>query len=276
MIPNDLQSQSTHEIVNVNYRFEGAKLLITYDIIKAQSGETYEISLEVTTASGVKITPVSVYGDVKRGIVPGKKRTIIWDTNADDIVLDEGFTLEILGKPEGRSEAVPDSIVQKYEFPRYSDIGLGLGLDYGGVLGAKFTYTPIKYLGIFAAGGLQVGGFGWQVGAKGYIISKTSKHGFRPNVKAMYGVNASIYVVDDLTKAVVDEYTEIYHGFSIGPGIEMRFGRLKKIGLDVDINFPFRSEEFWDDWEEVQNDPSIEDTVDPNAFTISIGFHMEF
>ena len=270
MIPNDLQSQSTHEIVNVDYRFEGAKLLITYDIIKAQSGETYEISLEVTTASGVKITPVSVYGDVKRGIVPGKKRTIIWDTNADDIVLDEGFTLEILGKPEGRSEAVPDSIVQKYEFPRYSDIGLGLGLDYGGVLGAKFTYTPIKYLGIFAAGGLQLGGFGWQLGAKGYLIPKTSKKGFRPNVKVMYGVNAAIYVID------ADQYNELYLGPSLGPGIEIRFGRMKKNGLDFDLNFPIRSQQFYDDWEDLKNDPNIEIQSDPLPFTISIGYHMEF
>lgn len=270
MIPTDLQSQSTFEIGNVAYRFEGARLLITYDIIKSKSGETYEIWLEVTTASGAKITPVSVYGDVKRGVVPGKKRTIIWDTNADDILLDEGFTLEVLGKPEGRSEAVPDSIVQKYEFPRYSDIGLGLGLDYGGVLGAKFTYTPIKYLGIFVAGGLQLGGFGWQAGAKGYLIRKTSKKGFRPNVKVMYGVNAAIYVID------ADQYNELYLGPSLGPGIEIRFGRLKKNGLDFDLNFPIRSQQFYDDWEDLKNDPNIEIQSDPLPFTISIGFHMEF
>jgi hypothetical protein len=270
MIPNELQSQSAFEIGNVDYRFEGARLLITYDIIKSKSGETYEIWLEVTTASGAKITPVAVYGDVKRGVVPGKKRTIIWDTNADDIVLDEGFTLEVLGKPEGRSEAVPDSIVQKYEFPRYSDIGLGLGLDYGGVLGAKFTYTPIKYLGIFVAGGLQLGGFGWQVGAKGYLIRKTSKKGFRPNLKVMYGVNAAIYVID------ADQYNELYLGPSLGPGIEIRFGRLKKSGLDFDLNFPIRSQQFYDDWEYLKNDPNIEIQSDPLPFTISIGYHMEF
>ena len=270
MIPNELQSQSAFEIGNVAYRFEGARLLITYDIIKSKSGETYEIWLEVTTASGAKITPVAVYGDVKRGVVPGKKRTIIWDTNADDILLDEGFTLEVLGKPEGRSEAVPDSIVQKYEFPRYSDIGLGLGLDYGGVLGAKFTYTPIKYLGIFVAGGLQLGGFGWQAGAKGYLIRKTSKKGFRPNVKVMYGVNAAIYVID------ADQYNDLYLGPSLGPGIEIRFGRLKKSGLDFDLNFPIRSQQFYDDWEDLKNDPNIEIQSDPLPFTISIGYHMEF
>jgi hypothetical protein len=143
-------------------------------------------------------------------------------------------------------------------------------MDYGGILGVKYTYTPVKYFGVFGAGGLQIGGFAWQVGAKGYFISKTSKHGFRPNVKAMYGVNAVIYVID------AEEYNELYNGFCIGPGIEIRFGRLKKKGLDVDINFPFRTEEFWDDWDRVKNDPRIEDAVDPTPFTISVGFHMEF
>jgi hypothetical protein len=267
---NDLKSQSAHEITNVNYRFEGAKLLISYDIIKSKAGETYEVWLEVTTISGEKITPVSVYGDVKRGVVPGRKRTIIWDTNADDIILDEGFTLNVLGKPEGRSEAVPDSIVQKYEFPHYTDIGLGLGIDYGGVFGAKFTYSPVKYLGIFIAGGLQFGGFGWQIGAKGYIIPKTSKKGFRPNLKVMYGINAAIYVMD------AEEYNELYMGPSLGPGLEFRFGRLKKHGLDADLNFPIRSQEYYDDWEDLKNDPNIEVLSEPLPFSISIGYHMEF
>lgn len=276
IVANNLQSQSTYEIVNVAYKFEGSKLLITYDIIKAEKGQTFEISLEVVTAAGETIIPESVYGDVKKGVIPGRKRTIIWDTYSDDVVLDDNFSVNILAKPSTRSEIVPDSIVQKYDFPRYNDFGIGLGLDNGGILGIKYTYTPIKYLGIFGAAGLQFGRFGWQVGAKGYIISKTSKHGFRPNVKVMYGVNASIYAVDYKTNTVIDEYTQNYQGFSIGPGIEMRFGRMKKKGLDVDINFPFRSNEFWDDWDQVKNDPRIEDAVDPTPFTLSIGFHLEF
>lgn len=270
IVAKDLQSQSTYEIVNVAYRFEGSKLLITYDIIKAEKGQTFEISLEVVTAAGEMIIPESVYGDVKKGVIPGRKRTIIWDTYSDDVALDDNFSVNILAKPSSRSEIVPDSIVKKYDFPRYNDFGIGLGLDNGGVLGVKYTYSPIKYLGLFGAAGLQFGGLGWQVGAKGYLISKTSKHGFRPNVKMMYGVNASIYVLN------AEEYTELYHGFCIGPGIEMRFGRMKKKGLDVDINFPFRSDEFWDDWDQVKNDPRVEDAVDPTPFTLSIGFHMEF
>jgi hypothetical protein len=270
LISESASSQSTDNIANVAYRFEGAKLLISYDIIKSGSVDTWEISLVVTTASGEKIYPKSVYGDVKRGVVPGRKRTIIWDTHADNIVLDENFAIEVLAMPEKRKETVPDTIIQKYEFPHYTDIGLGFGIDYGGILGGKFTYAPIKYLGIFAAGGLQFGGFGWQVGVKGYAIPRTSKKGFRPNVKCMYGINAVIYVID------YDKYDELYPGFSLGPGMEFRFGRMKKHGLNVDLNFPFRSQEFYDDWEKVKNDPNIEIQSDPLPFSLSFGYHLEF
>jgi hypothetical protein len=270
IVSNKLQSQSTHEIANVNYRFEGAKMLVTYDIIKAKSGETYTVSMEVVTVSGERIVPVSIFGDIKRGIVPGKKRTLIWDTHADDVVLDEDFTLQITAEPEGRRDVVPDSIVRKYEFPHTTDIGLGLGLDYGGVFGAKFTYSPIKYLGIFAAGGYQVGGFGWQFGVKGYFIPKTSRKGFRPNLKVMYGINAAIYIEN------YDKYDKLYPGFSLGPGMEFRFGRLKKHGFDIDLNFPIRSQDYYDDYDIIKNDPNIVIEVEPLPITISMGYHMEF
>jgi hypothetical protein len=270
MISNELHSQSTDNIGNIAYKYEDGRLLISYDIAKSQAGVTYEIWLEVTTAAGEKIIPVSVYGDIKKGVIPGKKRTIIWDTNADDILLDDNFSVQIFGKAEHQLDVVPDSIVRKYDFPHYNDIGLGLGLDYGGILGVKYTYTPVEYFGVFGAAALQLGGFGWQVGIKGYIIPKTSKKGFRPNVKAMYGVNGAIYVVD------FDYYNQLYLGPSVGPGMEIRFGRMKKKGLDIDINFPIRSQEFKDDYEAVKNDPRVEVTGDLPLFTISVGFHMEF
>ena len=33
----------------------------------------------------------------------------------------------------------------------YFDLGLGLGLDYGGAIGSKFTYVPFRHLGVFGS-----------------------------------------------------------------------------------------------------------------------------
>jgi hypothetical protein len=267
---NISRSQSTDNIGNVDYRFEGSKLLVSYDIIKSNPDEVYEIWLEVTTASGEKIMPVTVFGDIKKGVVPGRKRTIIWDTHADDVVLGEGFTVKVLGEPVIRKETLPDSIVKKYEFPHTNDLGIGLGMDYGGILGVKMTFSPVKYLGIFACAGLQFEGLGWEFGVKGYIIPKTSKKGFRPYLKGMYGINASIYIMD------YDIYNKLYPGLSIGPGMEFRFGRMKKHGFDIDVNFPMYTDEFEKDMDRVRNDPNVEIESEPSIVTISIGYHMEF
>jgi len=163
-----------------------------------------------------------------------------------------------------------DSIYRKYEFHNSTDIGFGLGLDYGGILGIKAGYSPINHLNIFIAGGLQLSGFGWQVGAMGYIMPKTTKNFIRPLFKVMYGVNASIYV--DGT----DEYNKLYQGFTIGSGSEFRFGKKKKHGFNVELSYPFRTKEFDDDMDNLRNNPMIENFQEASPISISMGYHMEF
>ena len=163
-----------------------------------------------------------------------------------------------------------DSLYRKYEFHNSTDIGFGLGIDYGGILGIKAGYSPIKHLNLFIAGGLQLSGFGWQVGSMGYIMPKTTKNMVRPYFKVMYGVNASIYV--DGT----DEYNKLYHGITVGSGSEFRFGKKKKHGFNVELSYPIRTKEFYDDQDKLKNDPRIEDFQELVPISISMGYHMEF
>ena len=167
-------------------------------------------------------------------------------------------------------KAKTDSLYMKYEFHHSTDIGFGLGLDYGGILGIKVGYSPFKYLNLFIASGLHFSGFGWQVGGMGYMMPKTTKNLIRPYFKVMYGINASIYV--DGT----DKYNRLYQGFSVGSGLEFRFGRKKKHGFNVELNYPFRSKEFYDDQDELKNNPMIENFQELAPITISMGYHMEF
>ncbi|MFA5418760.1 MAG: hypothetical protein WC341_09900, partial [Bacteroidales bacterium] len=75
------------------------------------------------------------------------------------------------------------------------DIGLGLGIEYGGFLGAQVEYMPISHLGVFASGGFYLVGAGWELGAKAYIMPKITEKHFRVYVTGMYGTNAAIMVV---------------------------------------------------------------------------------
>jgi hypothetical protein len=270
LLPANLKSQSTENIGNVAYRLEGDKLLITYDIVKADSKQSYDISIEIIQPSGERIIPVTVYGDINKGVVPGRRRSVIWNFVADDVVLEDGFKIRIYGKPAEHIQAMPDSVAKKFEIARTLDVGLGFGLDYGGLFGGRVTYTPIPYIGIFGCAGIMLDGTGWEAGAKGYFIRKTSMKVFRPYIKAMYDVNSEIYIKGD------DRYNKLYPGFSAGPGMEFRFGRFKSHGINLDLNFPVRSTEYYDDLNDIKNNPFVTIESEPGPVTISFGYHVEF
>ena len=118
---------------------------------------------------------------------------------------------------------------------RWWDGGVGLGLDYGGLIGVKATFYPVSYMGIFASGGWEVIGIGWNAGCLGRLLPADGKHGVRPYLKVMYGVNAVTKVTGK------NGYDKMFYGVTVGIGLEVRFGRAKKNGLNLDLNVPFRS-----------------------------------
>ncbi len=150
------------------------------------------------------------------------------------------------------------------------DFGIGLGMDYGGVFGLQVGVAPVKHLTFFGAVGYYMIGVGWNFGLKVLPLPKTTKHSVRPFLKAMYGCN-SVIVADG-----TEEYDKIYKGFTAGLGFEFRFGKKKMNGLDVDLNIPLRTGEFWVDYNTMKNDPNMDVTQGPIPVAFSIGFHHEF
>src|SRR5690606_7025441 len=64
--------------------------------------------------------------------------------------------------------------------------GLGMGLDYGGIVGAKIEYLPIKNLGFFAGAGYNLLSAGWNVGGSYNIFFIVQ---LSCNPVAVYGYN---------------------------------------------------------------------------------------
>lgn len=157
-----------------------------------------------------------------------------------------------------------------YSQEHYVDAGVGIGLDYGGIVGVKMAYiTPFTRLSVFGAAGLQILGFGWNVGTTFRILSMKHDRVFRPNIKIMYGINRSTVVID------ASEYNAMFTGWTPGVGAEFRFGKKKASGFDVDLNFPIGSVEYQDQVNKMESDPYIESIIVlPVAF--SIGFHRMF
>lgn len=270
---NHSYSQSIAKIENIAFNREGPTMIITYDIVKAQTGEKFNIGVIITSESGNNIIPFSIYGDINKDVSGGINKKIIWEIDKDGVPLDEKISIDIIFQTLTiqKEETTQQTITKAPEFRRNIDIGAGmLGLDYGGIIGLKFEYIPLNHLGVFTSVGIQLTGFAWQVGAIGYIIRKTNKKGFRPYGKFMFGTNAFIFVQD------MTGLNGAYLGPTIGVGMEIRFGGAKRSGLNFDISIPFRSQKYEDDWEALKNNPTVEVLSEPLPFTFSIGYHVEF
>ena len=163
---------------------------------------------------------------------------------------------------ESQNAAAVSTIKHRY------DLGVGLGCDYSG-LGIKLSYLPIPHFSLFASGGYAMFELAWNLGVSYHILPKTSDHFIRPHIKAMYGYNEIIYLLD------AKEYNETYYGFTPGVGIEFRFRESRNHGFDVDLNFPFRSDEFKNDFEELDENPDV-DIKEPWPVAFAIGYHFEF
>jgi hypothetical protein len=128
--------QSTAKIENIKFDAEGAKLAISYDIVKYKPGETFEIWVKIITASGKTIIPNSVIGDVNKGVSGGPGKRIVWDVEADNVTLNEEFSVEVYGKADGKSASpvVKETEKEKPVKPAGSGISVGGALALSAVL----------------------------------------------------------------------------------------------------------------------------------------------
>ncbi len=122
---------------------------------------------------------------------------------------------------------------EKYEI---TTIGVGLGLDYGGI-GVNLTHYPHKNVGFFAGVG-YVDGISGNVGGKVRLIFVEKGFSTKPFAMALFGHNAVI----TYRGPYGGQIREAFWGPSFGLGSD--FGVLdSKINLSVAAIFPVRAEE---------------------------------
>ncbi len=100
----NVQAQSNARIENIDFTAEFSKLVVTYDIVNAKSGEIFEIWIKVQTNSGKELIPSSTIGDIGKGVNGGLNKRIVWDVEADNVVLDEEFTVEVFAQSQKSQE----------------------------------------------------------------------------------------------------------------------------------------------------------------------------
>lgn len=144
------------------------------------------------------------------------------------------------------------------------NIGLGVGLDYGGLIGVHAGFLADPHFGGFAGVGYALVGAGYNAGVFGRILPEAR---FCPVVSAMYGYNAVIKVEG------ASQYDRIYYGPSFGAGVEFH-KRSSKNFWRLQILVPLRPQAYQNDMDALKRDPRIEIRAEPPAFGISGGFHF--
>jgi len=157
-ISNRIQAQSAAKIENIKFDAEGSKLAITYDIAKFKEGETFEIWVKIVTASGKTLVPVTMYGDVNKGVSGGTGKRIVWDVEADNAALDEEFSVEVYGRVDSKSSTQVANETEKEKPEKIK----GQGISVGGALALSAVLPGL--------GNRMVKGSGaqWLLGVAGY------------------------------------------------------------------------------------------------------------
>ena len=144
------------------------------------------------------------------------------------------------------------------------NIGLGIGLDYGGI-GSRLTFLPSERLAIFAAIGYNIVGLGFNGGAY-YRISPQKR--VRPFVGAMYGYNGSIKATGNIS------FKKSYYGPSFAIGTEL-WSWIRAGYFNLELILPIRSAAYHSDYDNFINQ-GVEFKVPSIPIAFSLGYHFAF
>jgi hypothetical protein len=147
-------------------------------------------------------------------------------------------------------------------------LGIGLGMDYGGIGGSLLIY-PQQNIGIFGGVGYAFAGTAYNMGVKLRMVSKTSKSPVVFYVLAMYGYNAAIAVLN------ASQYNKIFYGPTIGLGIDIGARPNKSGYWSLGLFFPVRGDEVDKYFTDLKNNHNIEIKNSLWPVAISIGYRFK-
>lgn len=96
VMSNQTLAQSKARVENVDFFLEGENLIITYDIVKAKTGETFDVGVKISTVKGTPIKAYALSGDVGPGVYGGNFKRITWDLNKDNVLIDDEIFVEVV------------------------------------------------------------------------------------------------------------------------------------------------------------------------------------
>lgn len=154
--------------------------------------------------------------------------------------------------------------IEKYK----PTLGVGIGLDYGGFMGANILIYPKKKLGAFIGMGTNLTGFGFNVGGKFIFAPDTSD--IKPFFIGMIGNNTSI------TVPASEKYNKVFYGPSIGIGFDYMPKDFFVGYWSFSIIIPFRSVKVNEYITELREEKNVVSTTSLYPILLSAGYRFNF
>jgi hypothetical protein len=141
-------------------------------------------------------------------------------------------------------------------------LGLGAGLDYGG-LGLRASYAATKNISAFGGAGYNLLEPAYNIGMMyRFLPHKTVS----PTVLAMYGYNAVIKITDRR------DLSNTYYGFTVGAGCHIKNRSLYN-NWALEVLLPFRNSAFTKDYDYWKS--SLKNKNIPITITIGYNFALQ-
>lgn len=170
------------------------------------------------------------------------------------------FCTAIAGKPATAQSTLSGNESQDNYQKAY--VGLGLGLDYGGV-GLRAEFLPSKYIGLFGGGGYNLQDISYNVGVSYKILPDNR---VTPVITAMYGYNAVIKI---------PYWAKTYFGPSLGAGCEIG-AKQSDNKLSLILFVPLRNDDFHNRYNELKEEGyQFKPGAIPVAFSIGYNFALK-
>jgi hypothetical protein len=163
------------------------------------------------------------------------------------------------------SNNLPDSIYS-LEPKEISNVGIGLGLDYGGIIGVNLLLYPQQNIGLFAGAGFAFIGIGYNAGIKLRFNAKQ----VNPYILGMYGYNTAIKITN------ASQFDKFFYGPTLGFGLDFGSSRHNRNGyFTCALLFPIRGQEVSDYIDDLKNNHGVEFTMGLIPIAISLGYRIK-